>query len=102
MTNVGSIHIWGFYDREGHLRPPQDASASEKSPYDHFMVLEANLKRTKVDIDDLTVVRLIGGNFVGCSFDAISEFEGELVKMWHVITRPQEEWPARPPGVDAG
>lgn len=101
MQNVGSIHIWGFYDREGNLRPPQDASASEKSPYDQYTTVIANLGRTNVEIESLVVTRLISGSFVGCSFDAIVEWEDEYVKMWHVITRPQEEWPARPPATGA-
>jgi hypothetical protein len=94
----GSIHIWGFYDRDGNLRPPQDASYSKDAVYDHFCAIRTNLGRTNVEIDSLNVTRLIGGNFVGCTFDAITVVEGEPVKMWHCITRPQDPWPANPPG----
>lgn len=102
LRRIMSMHIWGFYNSDGTLRRPKDAAPSEKDPYEHFKTVEANLRNAGAEIEDLEVVRLIGGNFVGASFDSVGVSDGEPIRMWHIIDRPQEEWPAKPPGPALG
>lgn len=100
LKHIMSMHVWGFYNSDGTPRKPKDAAPSEKDPYEHFKTVEANVKNAGAQIENLEVTRLIGGNFVGCSFDSVGVMTGEdePIRIWHIIDRPQEEWPSKPPG----
>lgn len=90
------VHAWGFVKPDGWSRVSGMAiSLPGEEPFDVFERVKANVERCGGEVEPGSVTRTLDGWFVGCTFET-PERDG-AARMWHVIERASDPWPAARP-----
>jgi hypothetical protein len=93
MTDVRSVHIWGFFDADGMRRLPDGGAPSNLTPYDHFVIVRRNVHHGGGELADIRSTRELGGWMVAVEFETPERPDGHAARMWHVIAEPRTPWP---------
>lgn len=84
------IHVWGFFDEEGHPKTADGAAVSDVSPYSTHLNVVDNVARHGGDVSNLRVTRTLDGWLVATEFETPPREGAD--RMWHRIAFANDPW----------